>query len=458
MLLLSSARVTQSDLGSRVDAYIGKQMMERKIPGLSIEVVASGKVLFQKGYGFANLELQTPSSQTTVYRLMSVGKQFTATAVLLLSQRGRLKLDSPVGSYVGHLPASWGTVTLRQLLTHTSGIPDYVSAPGWNNTIALYREPLELLRPVMSRPLEFAPGCRFRYSNSNYFLLGLAIEAASGEKWSDFLTEEIFRPLGMRHTYAQDGARLIPHRASGYHLSKEGIINAPTVDASQIWAAGSVLSDVEDLGIWDEAMSSQKLLPKPVIDSMLSAPRLSSGEMAPYGFGNELENDHGHREAGHQGSGIGFNATYLRFPDDKLAVIVLTNLSQGGSREIARSIASFLIPAISDQGKQAIIDDNPKLSSKLRIFVEHAALGRVDEGLIAKKAQSELAPFVGKAGPQFLGPLGAVESFELLKVNPGGGGSTRRYRVRFDKRTIIFVFTIDSDGKIVAIEPTPDSD
>src|ERR1051326_1167884 len=215
MLLIGLLSPVRADsVEDRIDAYVNAQREKAHVPAISVAVVRDGKLVFAKGYGMANLELGVPATKDTVYELLSVSKQFTAAAVLMLVEAGKVNLDAKLADYLPDTPASWSEVTVRHLLSHTSGIMDYTDIPPFFENIRQDATPEELLKPVKARPLLFAPGTRWRYSNSNYYLLGLLIEKVSGQKLADFLEERLFKPLGMTATRMNDMTDIVPNRAN----------------------------------------------------------------------------------------------------------------------------------------------------------------------------------------------------------------------------------------------------
>jgi CubicO group peptidase (beta-lactamase class C family) len=437
-----------------IDAYVRSIMEREHVPGLSVAVVKDGQLVFAQGYGLANVELDVPATADTVYEVLSVSKQFTATAIVMLAEEKKLALDDAIAKHLAALPDEWSGITIRHLLTHTSGIKDYTDADGWLEKIRLDRTPEELLKPVMEAPLLFAPGERWSYSNSNYYLLGMILEKISGKTYAEFLAERIFKPLAMTSTRIDDYRDIIKRRASGYHWQKDELGNAAYVSPTQKWSAGAVVSTVNDMAKWEAAIASAKLVPAETQRAMFSPAHLSSGAEVKYGLGNELDDDHGHRVAGHQGGGLAFNATDLRFVDDNLAVIVLCNLTQAPSRVIARHIAAFYVPDISDEGKAGIEDKDPAATSMLRQVLLDAAQGKCDPARFAAGVDDKMVPFIKRAGPQFLGTLGKLEDFTLLQADNKAKQRTLRYRARFEKSSIIWTFELDAARKILSMEPT----
>lgn len=452
LLLGCALAAGPQSLSERIDVYVQNEMSVRGVPATAVAVVRSGEIVHAKAYGTADVELSVPADTRTVFELLSVSKQFTAAAVLLLERDGKLALEDELARHVDGLPTSWRKITILQLLSHTSGIPDYTDQPGWMETLRQARTPEELLAPVKARPLVFVPGTQWGYSNSNYYLLGLLIEKSSAVRFDAFLEQRVFAPLDMRATRLESFEQLIPHRASGYHATSGGIVNAPWIDPSHKWAAGAFLSSIDDMAKWTRALDSDVLLPARVRERMVTGVRLSDGTSASYGLGNELALDHGHRVAGHQGGGMAFNATLLHFPDDRLSVVVLCNLTQAPSKAWARNIAAFWLPDIREEGA-AIADPDPRASTALRKVLVDAAQGKADPECFAPDMRDELTAFVRRVGPQFLGPLGALERLTPLGAAPDAQGGLR-YRARFAKGSIVWDLEVDGDGRIRKLEPT----
>lgn len=438
---------------AEVDTYVKAQMAAQHIPGVSVAVVREAKQALCKGYGYANVELSAPATDKTVYELQSVGKQFTATAVMLLVEEGKLSLDDAVGKYLTELPASWRAVTIRRLLNHTSDIPDYIHAPGWKETIRLDRTPLELLKPVF--PLEVAPGTKWKYSNSDYLVLGLIIEKISGDSYADFLAKRILQPLGMTSTRINSMTDVIANRADGYWW-KDGLLKDEYVSPSQKWAAGGVVSSAADLAKWAESLEQATLLKATSLQTMLVPGRLANGAEVPYGFANELDEDHGHKMAGHQGGGLGFNATLLHYPADHLEVVVLCNLRTARSLPMARHIAAIYLPELSDANKQGMEDKAPKTTALLKQIITEVGKGNLDDSLFSAEAREKLVPSIRRAGPHFVGPLGEMRSFTLIERTEDGDGQTLRYRSKFDSMSLIWTFKLNRANKITAMEPRPE--
>jgi CubicO group peptidase (beta-lactamase class C family) len=336
-----------------VDDVVIKSMNGQKIPGLSLGVVRDGKVLKACGYGLANVEHQVPARRETVYQSGSVGKQFTAAAVMMLVEQGKLKLDEPIRTYLPETPDSWKAVTVRHLLTHTGGTPRHY------NDVDVRKDYTEdqRLRMAFKHPLEFAPGEKMRYSNTGYMLLGILVSKVSGKFYGDFLKQHVFDPLGMRTARIISETDIVPNRAAGYRFVKGELKNQEWVSETvNTTGDGSLYLSVDDLIQWDAALYTEKLLKKYALARMWTPAVTNDGKSTSYGFGWYIESVNGHKLVHHGGSWQGFTACIRRYVDDRLTVIVLTNLASAGDsgdpgaepQKIAAGVAAIYEPALSN--------------------------------------------------------------------------------------------------------------
>ncbi len=326
-----------------LDQYIEQVMAEQSVPGMSIAVLRGGETLLAKGYGFASLELSAPATAQSLYGLGSISKQFAATAVMMLVQDGDVSLDSPINQYVANLPDSWSEVTVRHLLTHTSGIKREVWEGGIYEFDRHEHVQFEVLRTAFG-PLNFTPGERWAYSNTGYRLLGMLIEAVSGESIWDFFDRRIFQPIGMDATRNSDPCTVIPHRARGYGRSSAGeaLLNRDPVTASAAFTQGALMSSVLDMAKWDAALLTGQVLPRELLVQMWTPVVLGDGTEYPYGFGWELDPANGKAAVSHGGILPGFRTYLIRIMDGQLTVITLTNCDcTRALRSITEQIVSF---------------------------------------------------------------------------------------------------------------------
>jgi len=322
----------------RVDDYLAAQIAQRQIPGLSLAVIRDGKTIKSQGYGLANLELRVPVIPETVFEIGSLTKQFTATCVMMLVEEGKIALDDPVSKYL-EVPEAWKAITVRHLLTHTSGIKTYTALPGFEASLHLTVR--AFIDKLAAHPLTFAPGESFAYCNSGYNLLGFIIEKVSGESYWKFLSARILNPLGMSSTRSRDQKTVILHRASGYERENDALVNRDS-DLTDVFSAGAIVSTVPDLVKWNAALDSGKLLKSSSLQQMWTPSKLNSGKISSYGFGWRVDESKGRKNIGHSGSTSGFSASLQRFPDDKLTLIVLCNSGEPNvATTLARGIADI---------------------------------------------------------------------------------------------------------------------
>jgi CubicO group peptidase (beta-lactamase class C family) len=325
------------------DDYVAAQMSRQHIPGLSLAVLKDGRPVKVQGYGIANLELGTAATPETVYQIGSVSKQFIAAGILLLSEQGKLGLDDSIRKYLGDAPDAWQAITIRHVLTHTSGLVR--ETPGLQLKV---QSVVDTIQASYSTPLAFAPGEKWQYSNLGYFVLAEIISRAAQVPWPQYLQERIFTPLGMSATRTTTVEELIPHRASGYHwMDSNKYQNAQSV--AGVRPSGAFLSSVLDLAKWDAALSTDTLFSPQQRELMWTPVKLNDGSDKPYGFGWEVGKVGKHRQVKHAGTMFGFRSQILRFPDDRLTIVVLTNATQAVPEKIALGVAAFYLPDLKLQ-------------------------------------------------------------------------------------------------------------
>jgi CubicO group peptidase (beta-lactamase class C family) len=339
-----------------VDAAVVKQMKDQKIPGLSLAVVRNGQVIKSKGYGYANLELGPPTKVDTIFQAGSITKQFTASAILQLVEQGKLGLDDSITKYFPEAPAAWRPITIRHLLTHTSGIPDIVDEPEVNpphkTKLDFHRDYTEdeLARGYAAQPLDFEPGTRMSYCNVGYQLLGILIHRVTGTYYGDYLREHIFAPLGMSTTTLFSSKDIVPNRASGYEVSDGLWKNLRSWQSDSVFAGadGSLLMSVLDMAKWDAALNTEHILKRSSLETMWTPVPLDDASGSAYrgGMGWYIASAHDHRIVFHTGGTFGFYAVISRYLDDRLTVIVMTNIDERHADvlKIAGDVAAIYLP------------------------------------------------------------------------------------------------------------------
>ncbi len=327
----------------RIDAYLSAQVETTGSPGLSAAVLVDGRLIHLAGYGSANVEQGTPATADTVFELASITKSFTAAAVMLLVTDGMLRLDDPISTYIPEAPASWSEVSVRRLLGHTSGIPDYFKLDSfalgedfaWRLDFGLD----EILTIAGAAPLEFEPGSDTAYSNTGYTLLGMVIERVSGQDYAQFVSERIFQPLNMISTRRNSRTDIIPGRAAGY-VRDDGVLqNAPYTSMTWAYAEGGIVSTARDLTRWDAAISSGALLDRSTLDEMWD---VAGREMPAFGLGFAMNTSPQGLVVGASGGKPGFSTYHSRYADVKTTTILLANQSGVPIIEISRGLVAML--------------------------------------------------------------------------------------------------------------------
>ena len=330
--------IPESEIVPKVDEYMDAAVKVNRFSG-SIVIARKGKPIVSKGYGLANIELNVPNTPDTIFRLASITKQFTGMAILILREKGKLSVGDSVCKFVSDCPAAWKPITVKHLLTHTSGIPSYTGFPDFAKLASQPVTNEEMIARFRDKPLEFTPGEKFAYNNSAYFLLGEIIEKTSGKSYVEFLQENIFVPLGMNKTGYDSSVRIIKNRASGYAIQNGEIINAAFLDMSIPYAAGALYSTTGDMLLWDQALYKEKLVSKKSLKEMFTP--FKNG----YGYGWGMSKRHNRRSISHSGGIFGFATDIIRFPDDSATVVVLSNNQGAPVTKISNDLSAILFGA-----------------------------------------------------------------------------------------------------------------
>lgn len=336
----------QSDKMTQVDEFVKNEMKKRNIPGLTLIILKDGKATKESAYGVANVELNVPATVNTVYPIASATKSITATALLTLVDEGKLKLDDNIQTLLPGLPESWGSVTVKQLLSHTSGLPDIAVRPGRPELIADNQE--EALRKLSEMPLQFKPGERWAYNQTNYVLLGMIIEKITGLSFQEFIKQRFFVPLGMTSTSYGDANDVIIGRASTYQTNKRGQLQTLSlIFPNYVRTAAGINTTVGDLAKWLNALKEGKVIKSSTQEIMWEAIKLNDGNVfrldkktIGYGLGWVVNDRPGHKIVGHSGGGT---AVFNYLTQNNLTIIVLMN-GQNNPDSFINGIVSILIP------------------------------------------------------------------------------------------------------------------
>ena len=447
IIFLSSFSVAQSNsqlpapVRDNIDKVAREVLARTGVPSASIAIVKHNQIAYLQAYGDARLDPRMAARPDMRYSIGSVSKQFTATAILMLAEEGKLSLDDPVGKFLPDLTRA-NEVTIRELLSHTSGYQDY-----WPQD---YAPPFMLhdvtARDILDRwarkPLDFEPGTKWQYSNTNFVIAGLIAEKASGTPLLQFLSDRIFTPLAMKSVMNIDQNRLTQTDATGYFRYALGPLRpAPKEGRGWLFAAGELAMPPQDLARWNIGMIEQRLLKPESYREMQTEVRLKNGEGTKYGLGLDIDNILGHRVVAHSGEVSGFTSQNIVFPDDKAAITVLTNEdASSAAGEIARRIAPLLF------GTSASGSD-PKLQQTRQIF-EGLQHGKIDRSLLTDNANFYFNDQALKDFADSLGPLGTPEEFVKTEEEGRGGMTLRTYRVKFPQKTLGIIIYEMPDGKL----------
>src|SRR5512133_985516 len=381
-----------NDCDSAVDELLSREIRRLHLPSLSMAVVRDGKIVKTAAYGLADLELRVPATPATVYQIQSITKTFTSAAILLLADQGKLSLDDPVAKHLDGTPDIWTNITIRHLLSHTSGIKDFINEPTASLRLDVTEE--EVLKATVARPLNFQPGERYAYSNSNYHLLAMIIRKLTGKWYGDFLSESIFAPLYMTNTRPVSLSAVIPNRASGYFWGGELYRKGDFVAESILsYGGGGIMSTAPDMALWAIAMMSGKLLKPEAIASAWTPMTLKSGGKTGYGLGWAIGQIAGHRIVSHNGAHMtGFTSALSIFPEDHLAVVVLLNRGGADPGRLARRVAAVHIPALAIQPTKPIEDKEPEIAEVLRKSIVKIAEQGLDQAQFTSEMWKVLEP------------------------------------------------------------------
>ncbi len=405
-----------NDKAKKIDELLNKYHEYSQLNG-SVLVAENGKVVYKKGFGFANFEWEISNQPDTKFRLASVTKQFTAMLVLQLVEEGKLKLEGKLFDYLPYYRKDVGEqVTIHQLLNHTSGIPSYTGLPGFmQNEIRNFYPVEEFVKKFCSGDLEFEPGTKFAYNNSGYFLLGAVIESLTRETYEDLLSEKIFEPLNMLNSGYDRHQPIIKNRAAGYNKTLVAFQNAPFLEMMTPFAAGSLYSTVEDLYLWDQALYTDKLISKETKEKMFTP------YLGKYGYGWVIDSfpmegkERGATLISHNGGIHGFNTRIARFVDDQHLIVILRNSPGASINQITRNIAAILydqpVEPLKKPGAEAVAKKilDADIQSGLELYKDMKE-NRSDEYNLSEGS-------FNRVGYQLINLKKLPEAIEMFKIN-----------------------------------------
>jgi N-acyl-D-aspartate/D-glutamate deacylase/CubicO group peptidase (beta-lactamase class C family)/dipeptidyl aminopeptidase/acylaminoacyl peptidase len=438
-----------------VDAAIRREMTRQGTPGVAVAIMRGDETLLSSGYGMANIEQQAPVTDQTMFQSGSLGKMFTAAGVMRLVEEGRISLDASIRRYLSDAPASWEPITIRQLLSHTSGVPDY-TGPTFDYRRAYTDAALDSM--TYAAPLEFSPGLRWNYSNSGYVLLGHVMQRVTGRPYWEWLRERVFVPAGMSTARVQSESEVVPHRAAGY-VSVNGRIEhqrwvSPELNVT---ADGSLLFSLRDLIAWNRTVRTQGVLRASSWTAMQSSTRLSSGALYPYGFGWFIDSVGTQAVHQHGGSWQGFRTQFTRWTRDDLTIVALTNLGSANPEAVVHAVARAIDSAlVTSAPTRSIRDTSAALTAIGRQLLERVARGTVTQDDFGYFRRT-VFPRMRAAYGAMLNGLGAPDQLDLLSERIVGDDLVRVYRATWGSRKYRATLSFARDRRPTGILLAPEN-
>jgi CubicO group peptidase (beta-lactamase class C family) len=458
LCLISFAAVPctgRQNLSLTIDRYVKAEMRKQKIPGISLVVLRNGRIVLLKSYGLANVEHQVPVKPETIFQSGSMGKQFTAAAVMMLIQDGKISLDDKITKFFPDAPSAWNQVTVRHLLNHTAGMGDY---PAEIDLRRDYTED-EMLDYFKKTPLAYEPGTSWDYSNVGYVTLGALIRKVTGKYYGDFLRERVFGPLGMTTARVISEADIIPNRAAGYRLVNGALKNQEWVSPStNSTADGSLYFSILDLAKWDAALYTDQPLTQSSRREIWSPTTLRDGRRKAYGFGWHTGVIHGRRVVFHGGAWQGFKSSIIRFLDDELTIIFLANSWDTNDVKLTRGLASIFYPAFALPQVVRIEDREPESTALIRRALLGLSKGTTDPKYFTPAFYAQLAPEQIKQLSDRLNllslPVAVIHLSELIERRDGNDLRVFRLVLIDIGQTLTCTARLTRDDKIAGLELT----
>ena len=434
----------------QADDLMQLYVRQSAIPSLTYAIVQDGKVVHARSFGYSDLENSVKASRDSRYEIGSMTKQFTAACIFLLQQEGKLTIEDRLDKHLKNLPEAWKSLTIHQCLSHTAGLKDYLATFS-----ALRTDPVptdDIIKRMGAMTLDFAPGSAWSYSNTGYLLMSQVIEAKSGQKYSQFLNERIFKPLGMKSTSTSDPDTLLPNRARPYAWVGKGYVNRPVINPSLAKGAGELISTVDDLTKWANELDHPKILKPESVAAMQTAFVFNNGRKAGYGTGFFLHRDRNREIIEHGGNTTGMSSEIFRVPSKKLAIIVLTNAAGIAPSQTCRQALGILDPSWNPLIR-AEKDQNERRSLELMVTFRKWSHNNYDMSTFSPEMVSLLGTTRGLAVRQAFQLFGKqVKTYRYLDGEDYDGHRFDRYAYQLGPVEVPLEFEFDANGKMVSME------
>jgi D-alanyl-D-alanine carboxypeptidase len=438
-------------LAESIDNDVWTVLHRTETPGATILVVRDGQLLYSNAYGFRELEGQIPAGVDTHYEIGSITKQFTAAAILQLQDAGKLSIDAKVSTYLPDAPHA-GEITLRQLLTHTSGLPDYIGLSS-DEQVTKPATFEQLMGLVAGKPLDFQPGSKVSYSNTGYIILGRIIELTSHESYREYVRAHLLQPAGMTQTFTVADEATLPTMAKGYRHVKGKLERGITINDSYGWSAGNLVSTVGDVEKWNETLMGGKIVPMADYALMTTPQLTTDGANSGHGLGLFIETVNGQPRVGHTGSTFGFTAANFYFPEQKLRIIALTNNADDPEpgEMLTNVIFNDLYPDLARAATQPAPDEDRSITSKVKAGFADFQAGTDDASLFGASLEAKMKAGLAKRMADEFEPYGAPTAFVFKGRRSESGKNWCDYLIEFGPgSTLKFSVALDGEGRIIS--------
>jgi len=456
LLLLAFADIARAGISDELTRQINQDvrmvLQRTETPGASILAMRDGRVIYRKAFGLRDLERRLPARMDTHYEIGSITKQFTAAAILQLRDAGKLKIDEKVSAYLADVPHA-NEVTLRQLLTHTSGIPDYFGLKSDEEFTKPTRFS-EIMKLVADKPLDFPPGSRASYSNTGYLILGRIIEVTSHESYHQYRLEHLLKPAGMTQSYIVPDEGSLATMARGYRRVNGKLEPGLTIHESYSWSAGDIVSTVEDVEKWNEALASGRVLPKTDYALMMTPQIATGGEDTGYGLGLFIDKLNSQPRIGHTGGSFGFTSANFYFPQQKLRIIVLTNNVDAPEpgEIISNAIFDDLYPELARAAMRPAPDEDVNVTAKARAAFAALERGEDDGNIFSASLEAKMKAGLAQRMAQTFQNYGAATAFVFKGRQVMEGKWWLDYLIEFGPGSSFkFSVAMDDVGRVTSL-------
>ncbi len=428
-----------------------RALHEQNVPGIAVAISEHGHVVYARGFGKRSVDDNLPVDAETSFRIGSITKQFTSSSIMLLQQAGRLNIDDKLATYLPNAPHA-NEVTLRELLTHTSGIPGYTELESFDAASKLPTTPSRIVATIASEPLAFAPGTDWEYSNTNYILLGMVVQRVTGEPYEEFVTDRLLRPLGLSHIRFWNPLLVHHDAAMGYSsLPFEPAIHTSDWNWGWAWAAGGLDADAADLARWDAALDSGKVVSPSSFAQMSTPAKLKNGKSTGYGFGLGVPTFLKRKAVAHSGGVPGFITDNFTIPQDGVAVVVFGNSDSFQPAPVVRAITYALYGVAEPAPQQAYLPEKPTQAARARRDLVIFLSGAFASLPLRADFARYLPDVIGNQYVDLGRKLGRLRAIRLIAVDRRPPVTTYTYRADFQRGIMVYSLELDRNGTIAGI-------